>query len=268
MKNGKIAYTCERANFRKGNENLIQQSIKRYNFAKKYCVNKKVLDIASGEGYGSNIIADKANLVIAIDCDFETMKYSRNKYKKKNLYFICADCNNLPFRNACFDVITSFELIEHLSIPSKYLSEICRTILRNGIYIGSTPQILFKDLDKNPFHKHPYSKEEYKSVLLRYFSKVKILGEKDIRKISKIHLFLRRLDIFNFRNKLRNQFLRKLLGRMFGSTPFESVSQEDFIINEECIENAQILIAIANKPKNKTLVSGETLISKKKPKRN
>ncbi len=244
-----MIYKSERAHFIKGNEYLMQQSAARYRFAEEYCKNKKVLDTGSGEGYGIDIISKFSALSIGVDYDFETVKHSRDKYKSKNSYFVCADCNNLPFKDSFFDAVISFELIEHLEAPDTYLTEITRIITKDGIYIGSTPQIPPGTLDRNPFHKHPYDKEAYKDLLLQHFETVAVLGERDVRKISMPHAFLRGLDIFNLRNKLRVQVLRKFFARMLGSTPFEEVKLKDFAIDKEHIEDACILVSMSRKPK-------------------
>ena len=69
------------------NEYWTLEHLHRYAIVKDLVVGKKVLDIACGEGYGSNILAIYASSVIGIDISTETVKHAANKYKRSNLRF-------------------------------------------------------------------------------------------------------------------------------------------------------------------------------------
>ena len=58
------------------------EHIHRYKFALNYVKSKKILDIACGEGYGSNILSSEAEKVLGIDISSESINYAKNKYFK------------------------------------------------------------------------------------------------------------------------------------------------------------------------------------------
>ena len=99
----------------------------RYHFVLPLVSGKKVLDVASGEGYGSALIATKAVEVIGLDVCAEAVAHANDAYAdRQNLTFIQGSCAKLPFDDATFDVIVSFETIEHISEQNEFLDEIDR----------------------------------------------------------------------------------------------------------------------------------------------
>ena len=66
------------------NKNTLEH-LHRYAIAQEYVKDKRVLDIASGEGYGSNLLAESANSVIGVDIDEQTVQQAARKYKRINL---------------------------------------------------------------------------------------------------------------------------------------------------------------------------------------
>src|SRR5574343_1989135 len=75
----------------------------RYLMAKEFCYSKRVLDIASGEGYGSAILANIASEVVGVDLDQGAISLASKKYKKKNLKFLNGNCSNIPVEDDSID---------------------------------------------------------------------------------------------------------------------------------------------------------------------
>jgi len=94
--------------------------------------NKDVLDVACGEGYGSEIIAGIARTVVGVDISEKTVLHATKNYKKENLEFHQGDATKLNFTNDSFDVVVSFETIEHLLQQEKVLSEFKRVLKQDG----------------------------------------------------------------------------------------------------------------------------------------
>lgn len=169
--------------------NLISPQISyehwhRYLYASQFVSNKLVLDIACGEGYGSYLLAKTAEKVVGIDIDKETIMYASRKYAKHNLKFKIGSVDNIPInKEEIFDVIVSFETIEHVSEDKqeKFLKEVKRLLKKDGLFIVSTPNKLFySDIPnyKNPFHIKEFYIEEFKQFLTKFFKHVKIFGQK------------------------------------------------------------------------------------------
>lgn len=159
-------------------DNIIyDEHLIRYKLAKQLVENKNVLDIACGSGYGSEIMAqNKAQNVIAVDIDSETIAKNKQKNKQKNLQYQTGNAEKIEFKDETFDIITSFETIEHLKNPSRYLQELSRVIKKDGIVLISTPnKEIYKE--KNPYHHREYTKEEFKNLLSDYFPNIKIITQ-------------------------------------------------------------------------------------------
>lgn len=157
----------------------------RYASVLPFIKNKRVLDIASGSGYGSFIMADHAEEVVGIDIDAGSIEFAMANYKKNNLLFKTGSVTDIPISGTgIYDVIISFETIEHVNKESqeKFLSEIKRLLKSDGIFVVSTPnKKTYTDLSSNPkniFHFKEFYLEEYEAFLKKYFSNMEIFGQK------------------------------------------------------------------------------------------
>jgi ubiquinone/menaquinone biosynthesis C-methylase UbiE len=171
---------------------IYQEHINRYIFASRFVKNKIVLDVASGTGYGSNyLIENGAKKVIGLDISNDAITFSRKTYKKDHLNFIQGDATNLLFGDKSFNVIVSFETIEHLKDYRKFLIE-CKRVLKNdGVFICSTPnkKVSSAHTEKpfNPFHVKEFYPDEFYNLLNEYFTNIDLYGQ------CNINLFKRRI---------------------------------------------------------------------------
>lgn len=157
-------------------ENLIyDEHLIRYELAKGFVHGKTVLDIACGSGYGSNILARAgAEKVTGMDVDEEALSNAGKKFVLDNLEF--KKGNGLDLGVYGFDVVVSFETIEHLQDGEKFLSELAKAVKDDGVVIISTPnKEVF--LEKNPYHLKEYTKKEFEDLLKRYFADFKIVEQ-------------------------------------------------------------------------------------------
>src|SRR5213594_670906 len=158
------------------------EHLHRYAFATQFVRNKRVLDLASGEGYGSNLLAKTAKQVVGIDIDEQAVRHAANKYIKSNLEFKAGSILEIPIKSeGVFDVIVCFEALEHVEDHDKLLSEARRLLTPNGLFFVSTPnKTLYTDEPhfNNPFHVHELYFAEFKTLLEKYFRQVKFLGQR------------------------------------------------------------------------------------------
>lgn len=121
----------------------------RYQFAKYLVENKTVLDVACGEGYGSSLLAENASKVVGMDIDKLVIAKANEKYGNSKLSFVEGNITQIPFEDNAFDVIISYETIEHVSekIQKIFLSEIVRVLKQDGLLVMSTPnKAIYTDL--------------------------------------------------------------------------------------------------------------------------
>ena len=104
-----------------------------------------VLDIASGEGYGSALLASGATRVTGVDIDPQTVQGATQKYSSNNsnLEFKQGSADNIPLHSGLFDVVVSFETIEHHDNHVEMMREIKRVLKLGGLLIISSPDKLF-----------------------------------------------------------------------------------------------------------------------------
>ena len=156
------------------------EHLHRYSIVTNYIKDKIVLDIASGEGYGSHIMSKKASFVYGVDIDNATVQDAKLKYKKDNLEFITGDTSQIPLGDNSIDVVVSFETIEHHDEHEEMMNEIKRVLKPNGILIVSTPDKLYYSDQRNfnnQFHIKELYKQEFTDLLAKNFTKIQLLTQ-------------------------------------------------------------------------------------------
>lgn len=154
----------------------------RYAFARSLCVGKRVLDAACGEGYGSNLLAQVARDVVGVDLSPQTIEHARQRYASHaNLRFEQADATQLPALGGKFDVIVSFETLEHLHAQDALLAGFANQLADDGILLISSPdKHSYSDIagHQNEFHVRELYRPELEALLGRHFPQVRLYGQK------------------------------------------------------------------------------------------
>lgn len=149
----------------------------RYRHALDLVRGGRVLDIACGTGYGLSVLAEHAQ-VVGVDVDASAAMTARDHTGERVLL---GDGRKLPFRDRSFDVVVSFETIEHFHHRDRFVSELARVLTASGVLILSTPNANHtKPVDgkpRNPFHVHEYTPAELESELRREFGSVQMRGQ-------------------------------------------------------------------------------------------
>lgn len=164
-------------------ENTIEH-LHRYALAKKLCENKIVLDIASGEGYGSNILSDFAEQVIGVDIDKDVVDLANQKYGKNNLIFKTGKADQIPIITNSIDVVVSFETLEHHDRHYEMMVEIKRVLKKDGVLIISTPEKRYYSDEpnyKNPYHVKELYYDQFRSLIDSHFKNTNYFFQKMIR---------------------------------------------------------------------------------------
>jgi len=161
---------------------IAYEHLHRYAYATTFVKGKRVLDLASGEGYGSQMMSQTAASVIGIDIDDKTVEHARSKYGSGNLHFLQGSISAVPITdNHSFDVIVCFKDIEHIEDHDQLLKEVKRMLKADGIFIVSTPnKVTYHDeaRDENPFHLKELYFDEFQKLLKSYFRNVSFLGQR------------------------------------------------------------------------------------------
>lgn len=156
------------------------EHIYRYRFAATFVKNKRVLDIACGEGYGpAALLGSGARSVIGVDVSLEVCAHARKKY---GIDTQVGNAECIPLQKSSIDVIVSFETIEHLLNPERFLDECHRVLSKDGLIIVSTPniEVYLQGHFHNPFHMHEFSKQRLAELLNARFRKVRLYSQSPI----------------------------------------------------------------------------------------
>lgn len=111
----------------------------RYEFAKDYCAGKAVLDGACGTGYGTAILGTNARSAIGIDLAPEAIAYAKAHFESGAITFEASLVECTRFEAQSFDVVVSFETVEHTLCPRSHMAEIARILEPDGTAIVSVP---------------------------------------------------------------------------------------------------------------------------------
>lgn len=165
---------------------IALQHYHRYEFALHLVdfSDKSVLDIACGEGYGTNILASQAKIVYGVDISEESIENAQNVYADEKVKFLLGDVANIPLPDHSIDIAVSFETIEHHDMHSEMMAEIKRVLKHDGILIISTPdkgyyEKYFQGF-KNEFHIKELYKYEFKVLLQTYFKNLVFFTQNNV----------------------------------------------------------------------------------------
>jgi len=234
-----------------------------YSMAIKYIHKESfVLDFGCGEGYGTSMLSHHAINVIGLDIDTDSVARATKKYKSKNCTFMHYNGEMLPFKNNTFDVITSFQVIEHMKNEQQYLSEIHSYLKSDGLFILTTPNKALRGSGAakpwNKYHFKEYTSHELSNILKNHFSRISLLGirgneqiqQKEKDRIKKI-LKMVSLDPLNLRSLIPEFIKQKVIAvlqKNKADRKFMSMYKlEDYQLSINNIDDCLDLLAICEK---------------------
>jgi len=176
-------------------EVIEHDHLDRYNLVLEYSMNKDVLEVACGTGYGSYIMATKggAHSVFACDISEQAIRYASHRYRNDIIHFSIQDAERLIL-NKKFDLVISFETVEHLTNCNQFLKNIKDCLNTNGFFIVSTPiaEVDIVESPINPYHKQEWGFSYFQKMISEYFV------------IEKIYLQMYQNEFLN--EKIMNEF--------------------------------------------------------------
>jgi len=156
-------------------------------------VGQRVVDLACGEGYGSEVLSRSARSVIGVDANPEAHEHARLRYRRQNLSFTRALVED--WSEPC-DAVIFLQTIEHVRDPGALLSHLATLLAGGGVAYVSTPNVLTlappgAEKSENPWHVKEYRPEEFRALCSAHFAEVELLGLHHARKLRAHELALR-----------------------------------------------------------------------------
>ncbi|MCX7034655.1 MAG: class I SAM-dependent methyltransferase [Arenimonas sp.] len=157
----------------------------RYAFARALAPGRRVLDAACGEGYGSALLARAGADVLGLDIGADAVAHARARYGGiAGLRFGQADATALDaYPDASFDLVLSFETLEHVHAQERLLDGFARLLAPGGLLLVSTPdKRTYTDLtgEVNPHHVRELYRDEFEALLAARFPARRLYGQKNL----------------------------------------------------------------------------------------
>jgi SAM-dependent methyltransferase len=181
----------------------------RYQFARPWVKQRSVLDAGSGEGYGTYYLSQSSRRAMGIDISPDTVQAASRRYIAGNLTYRCMSCERIDLPDSSVDVVTSFEVIEHLCHPERLVTEARRVLSPGGLFLVSTPNVNSNfPAGDNPYHTKEYTPAEFHHILAPHFETVEFYGQICKRRLRE-YLFHQSTRLY-----LRSALYRNVINRL------------------------------------------------------
>jgi SAM-dependent methyltransferase len=203
---------------------------------------KRVIDMACGEGYGSNALAGSAASVVGVDANPEAHEHARLRYVRPNLRFERALVES--FAEPC-DTVVFLQTIEHVQDAGAILEHFRAMLEPGGVAYVSTPNLLTlappgAEKSDNPWHVREYRAAEFRQLCEPHFPRVELYGLFHARKLRAHELAL----------KLGWDRIHKALGltRPFYGRFTPAIDSSDFALRQGDLDRALDFVAVCHGP--------------------
>jgi SAM-dependent methyltransferase len=156
-----------------------------YEWIAERTIGRRVVDMACGEGYGSEVLARGARAVVGVDANPEAHEHARLRYVRQNLRFERDLVET--FSEPC-DAVVFLQTIEHVQNPGEILEHFKSMLAPGGIAYVSTPNLLTlapagAEKSENPWHVKEYRAHEFRALCEAHFDQVELWGLFHARKL-------------------------------------------------------------------------------------
>lgn len=214
---------------------------------------RRVLDVASGEGYGAQVLGAAGARVVGIDLAAGAVTRAARAHPRA--HFAVMDGARLALGASVFDLVVSQDTLEHVADDAGFVSEMARVLKPGGRLVVFTPHApVHTPRPANPFHLREYSPASLLALLGRHFEGLQLFGRRpaaSLRTAEREMNRVRRYDPLGLRRLLVPRFVRHRLGSWVARRS-AGVGLADFSADDvEYFEGAQdsgTLIAVGVKP--------------------
>src|SRR4051812_28141262 len=202
----------------------------------------RVVDMACGEGYGTEVLARTAASVVGADANPEAHDHARLRYTAPNIRF----ARDLAERfDEPADAVVFLQTIEHVMNPDEVLEHFKSLVADSSspMVFVTTPNVLTlapqgAEKSENPWHIKEYRPEEFRALCEAHFRAVEMYGLFHARKLAAHEVALRRLRWDDVHARLR-------LTKRFYDWFTPAISERDFALRtDRPLEGALDFLAV------------------------
>jgi SAM-dependent methyltransferase len=208
-----------------------------YEWIARRCEGLRVVDLACGEGYGSDLLAERAAQVVGVDANPEAHEHARLRYRRANLRF---ERGLIEDFDQPQDVIAFLQTIEHVERPQELMRRLAS--LAPVAYVSTPNRLMLAPpgatKSDNPWHLREYTAAEYRELLEPCFSRVELLGVFHAGKL-RAHEIALRLGWDRVHPALR-------LTEPFYSRFIPAIAASDFTLRDDGLDGALDFLAICH----------------------
>jgi 2-polyprenyl-3-methyl-5-hydroxy-6-metoxy-1,4-benzoquinol methylase len=237
---------------------IHQRLFKAYVAAKDY-IQGEVLEVGCGEGRGVGLLMAQAKSFTAVDKIKPLVDSLQQKYPGGRFISMSIPPLGLLADNA-YDVVVSFQVIEHIDNDLLFLKEIHRVLKPGGVALITTPNRKMS-LSRNPWHVREYLPAELETLAKRIFRHVEMKGITGNEKVMAYYAENKRSverftrwDFLNLQYRLPAPILRipyEILNR-WNRNKLQSadhqlvknISHEDYVVVEDASDALDLFLVV------------------------
>lgn len=236
----------------------LERHLAAYRYASDRAPGRTVLDAGSGEGYGAAMLARVARRVVGVD-RAEATAIAAERYRQPRLEFRSGDLARLAELGERFELVVSFQVIEHLPDPAGFLATLARCTAPGGEIVVTTPNRLMS-VSENPYHLREWTAPELAALAAPVLPGARMLGVhgservlayerargEQVRRILRLDpLGLRRLIPAAIVRNVFPRLARLVRRRLKEGAALPRVGAEDFSVREDGLDRALDLMLVA-----------------------
>ena len=209
-----------------------------YEWVAERCQGLDVVDMACGEGYGTDLLARRAAHVTGVDANPEAFEHARARYSRPGVGFVRDLVDS--YAQPC-DAVVFLQTIEHVEDDEGVLRHFKAMLRPGGVVYVSTPNVLTlapagAEKSDNPWHLREYRPEQFRALCETVFDRVELFGVFHARKLRAHELALRLgWDAVHPRLGLTGPFYDRF-------TP--AIAASDFVLRNGPLDRALDLVAV------------------------
>jgi cyclopropane fatty-acyl-phospholipid synthase-like methyltransferase len=168
-------FTGERPGWGKHFDYDEARHLAAYHYALTLGAGKRIVDAGCGEGWGTQRLAEVASEVLGVDYSAAAIAACQQRWHKPNLRFRQFDLSSTQSLGETFDLVTNFQVLEHMRDPIPFLHGLRALLAPGGRLLLTTPNRP-KTFSENPYHVREYTAAELEQLIESVFTSVTLLG--------------------------------------------------------------------------------------------